>query len=525
MARYLLGVDVGTTGTKTKIFDLAGNSLIESYIEYSCVYPKQGWVEQDFSMLLDTLFNSLASVARKASRAGIDLNEIGSMAMATQGILHAYIEKDGQLLRNGMGISWQDNRAAEIVNSMRSFKNKYQEITGLPVTTFLGAAKVKWMMDSDPAVYEKALKVLTVQEYFLHSLGARDGWFQDRSNGSIFGFMDVDKADYSGWILDQFGVDKDKLPELIGSGIMVGRLDENASERTGLPAGIPLCSGGLDGMCAAIGSGVDREGKCVATLGTACVNIAALDSPKRDPSGKLMLAAHSLPSHGWVALGIQPTAGASYKWFRDNIGMMMKMIEPATKTNPYILLDMHAAQAPAGSNGVIFAPSLNGRMFPEYNEMVSGAFVGLSLKTDFGCMARAVMEGVSFETRAVLEAFRSYLDINKVVFAGGGASSPLWRQIQADIFNCPVTVLKDNESTVKGAAILAGVGAGILGNVQEGVEMMVHTDTPYLPNPENARRYEELYGLFQSAYNSLEMGDFHVSHNQYQETYVNFLEN
>jgi xylulokinase len=520
MAKYLLGIDVGTTGTKIKLYDLNGNALTGSYVEYSCSYPRPGWVEQNICMLLDALFDSLASVSCKARKAGLDLREIGAIAMASQGILHMYADKNDKLLRDGMGISWQDNRAVEVVEWMQTFKDEYQEITGLPVTTFLGSGKVKWMIERDPAVYDKAAKILTVQEYFLRCLGAKEGWYQDRSNASIFGFMDAVRAEHSEWLLNKFGVDKDKLPKLTGSGVMVGRLDRTASERTGLPEGIPLCTGGLDGMCAAVGAGVVREGRCVVTLGTACVNLAALDTPKRDPSGKMMLAAHSLPGNGWVALGIQPTAGASYRWFRDNIGMMMKMIEPATQTDPYVLLNMHAAKAPVGSNGVLFTPNLNGRMFPEYNETVSGAFLGLSLKTDFGCLARSVMEGVSFETRSALETYRSYLKIEEVVLAGGGAASPLWCQIQADILNCTAAVLKDNESTVMGAAILGGVGAGIFSDAQEGVSRMVHKITPYVPHPENVKLYNELYGMFQSVYAALERSGFYRDHSRYSDAHV-----
>jgi xylulokinase len=520
MAKYLIGIDSGTTGVKSKIYDIAGNIIAEGYQEYECVFVKPGWVDQDINMLLDAVYNSLADVTAKAKQVGIDLGEIAAIGLATQRITHFYMDRDGKVLRGGMGISWQDTRCVEEAEWMRGFAGEYTGITGLPVSEVWGSGKIKWIMNHEPETYEKTYKILTTQEFFLYHLGAKDGWFQDWSNASQFGMIDIEKMEFSDPLFKKFGVDKDKMPKLVGSGWKVGVLDKYSSERTGLPEGIPLCTGGGDQQCAAVGAGVIREGLCEVTLGTAGVSIVALDSPKRDPNGIVSLSAHAFPEKAWESEGLQNAAASSYRWFRDNIGWLMKLIEPASKTDPYVMMGLHAQAAPVGSNGLIFAPYLSGSVCPNYDGAARGAFLGLSFKSDFGCLARSVMEGVAYETKSVLEAFDAFVDYGEVMLSGGATKSPLWCQIQTDIYNRPSAVLRETECTVLGAAILGGYGAGVFKSMQEGVEMMVSRVKQYTPIQENVKRYGELFELFKIAYASLSKGGFYKGLHKYTEENV-----
>jgi xylulokinase len=184
------------------------------------------------------------------------------------------------------------------------------------------------------------------------------------------------------------------------------------------------------------------------------------------------------------------------------------------------MMGFHAESAPPGSNGVIFAPYLSGSSCPNYDGAARGAFLGLSFKSDFGCLARAVMEGVAYETRSVLEAFNAFVDYDEVMLSGGATKSPLWCQIQTDIYNRPSAVLRETECTVLGAAILGGYGAGVFGSMKEGVEAMVSKVKRYTPIPENSKRYGELFELFKIAYASLADSGFYKGLHRYTEENV-----
>lgn len=516
--KYLLGLDNGTTGVKCKIYDLEGNIMGEGYREYQCVYPKPGWTEQDIHMLMEANYQALADVLKKS---GVNPKDVAGMGLSTQRALHLYVDKDGKVLRNGLGISWQDGRHTEQLAWMREKlpESRYFEITGLPVGQIWSAGKIKWVMEHEPEVFEKADKVLLTQEYFLYHLGAKDGWYQDWSNGSLYGLMDIRNMEWSEELCHDFGMPMDKLPKLVGSGWKVGGIDQYAHERTGLPIGMPICTGGGDQQCAAIGAGVIDEGLCEVTFGTAGVSVAHLNSPKYDPNMAVSLSAHAFPDKTWEAEGIQAAAGGTYRWFRDNVGHLVHLISPFTKIDPYVIMNEHAKNVPAGSRGVFFHPYLAGSVAPHYDNLARAGFFGLSFKTDFGCLARAVMEGVTFEARDIVEAFQRFVPQREIMMSGGATKSPLWCQIQADIYGEPTTFLKEGECTVIGAAILGGVGAGVFKTVKEGCDQMLHKVRTFEPDAKTHATYNEIYGLWQESYKALADSGFYKSLNKFQLKY------
>lgn len=513
--KYLLGLDNGTTGVKCKIYDLDGNVMGEGYREYSCTYPKPGWTEQDIGMLMEANYDAIADVVKKS---GVNPNDIASMGLSTQRALHLYVDKHGKLLRDGLGISWQDGRHTEQMQWMRDFlpESRYFEITGLPVGQIWSAGKIKWVMDNEPEVFEKADKVLLTQEYFLHHLGARDGWFQDWSNGSLYGLMDIRTMEWSEELCRDWNMPLDKLPQLVGSGWQVGCIDEYAHERTGLPVGMPICTGGGDQQCAAIGAGVIEEGLCEVTFGTAGVAVAHLDSPKYDPNLAVSLSAHAFPTKTWEAEGVQAAAGSSYRWFRDHVGNVLNDVAGIAGVDPYKVLDRYAEAAPPGSNGVFFHPYLSGSVSPHYDNLARAGFFGLSFKSDLGCLARSVMEGVAFEARDIVESFQKFVPQREIMLSGGATRAPIWCQIQADVYGVPATFMREGECTVIGAAILGGVGAGVFGSVREGCEQMLHKVAKFEPNPVAHAVYDEMYGLWRQSYQDLAKAGFYRDLNRFQ---------
>lgn len=503
MKQYLLGVDSGTTGVKAKIYDLEGNVQAESYIAYDCVYVKPGWVEQSVEVLRESLYDCIAMTVKQAVSKGITSEEIVSIGFSTQRNTHIYLDREGNILRNGMAISWQDGRSTKQEQWMRGFEEKYFAISGLPVSTAFASCKIRWVMENEPETFEKTAKIISTQEYFLHEFGAQDGWFQDWSNASQFGFMDIHTMEISSELCSIWGLERSLFPELIGSGWKMGTLNRKTAERTGLKEGMAVCSGGGDQQCAGIGAGVLKEGQTEITLGTAGISLTALDSVKYDANRKLSTSAHAMPEKKWESEGLQNAAASSYRWLRDNMVPYAQSMAGFSGRDAYDVLNSYAAKAPVGSGGVIFSPYLAGSACPNFNSQARGSFMGLSLKTDFGCLVRAVLEGVALETKAVLKAFENFVEIDEISLSGGATKSELWCQIQSDIYNRKVDILLDGDCSVLGAAILGGYGAGIFSSMEEAVERMVKKVKSYEPNSEHVKQYEEIFAIYEDIYRAV----------------------
>ncbi|MGO1833249.1 MAG: xylulokinase, partial [Actinomycetaceae bacterium] len=435
-----------------------------------------------------------------------DPTQIASLGLSTQRGLHLYVDENGEVLRNGRGLSWQDARHPQQLQWLRDNigEDRFYEITGLPISAFWPIGKILWMQQNEPDVHGQASSILTTQEYFLRRLTGISEWLIDRANASLTGLMDVATLDWSDEILDLVGVRRDQLPRIVGSGHQVGQLSEAVASATGLPAGLPVSTGGGDQQCAGIGAGVIKPGLCELTLGTAGNSVAYLDEPTGDPERVITLSVHATPEAVWEAEGIQAAAGAAYRWFRDNIGYLARYIEPFTHVDPYELINNLAAESPCGANGLVFHPYLAGSMTPHYDENARGGFLGLTLKHGLGDMARSVLEGVAYEAREVLAGYESMgLDLHDIRLAGGATKSPLWCQIQADVYGKSVSVLREGECAVLGAAILGAVGAGVYPTVEAGVAESVHVTQTYEPDRQNHERYTALWAVYRDAYKAL----------------------
>jgi len=503
MHTYLIGLDNGTTSARAKLYDLAGNVIAQASQVYECEYPHPGWVDQDINVLNRANLDVLREVV---SSSGVDPAKIASLGLSTQRGLHLYVDAKGTVLRNGRGLSWQDARHPQQLDQLRARmgEERFYAITGLPISAFWPVGKILWMQQNEPDEYAKADKILTTQEYFLRQLSDADDWYIDRSNASLFGLMDVDSLDWSDEILALVGVTRDQLPTIVPSGHRVGSISAETSAYTGLPAGLPISTGGGDQQCAGIGAGVIEPGLCELTFGTAGNSVAYLQSPISDPHRVITRSVHATPEAVWEAEGIQAAAGAAYRWFRDNIGYMARYIEPFTQIDPYEIINRLAEKSPTGANGLIFHPYLAGSMTPHYDEHARGGFLGLTLKHNLSDLARAVLEGVAYEAREILDAYDAMgLELREIRLAGGATKSELWCQIQADVYGKPTSVLREGECAVLGAAILGAVGAGVFESVAAGVARVVHVEKTFEPRPTEHDQYEDLFRIFGQAYRAL----------------------
>ena len=501
MAEYLAGVDVGTTGARCAVFDLQGNRLASEYREYGATYPKPGWVEQDFDTLIgQTLEACQAAVARS----GVDPARILAVAFSTQRSVTCPVDRAGHAVRPM--ISWQDARTGAQVERMRALVNpeEYYTESGLPLGTTWIITKLLWMQEHEPELLERTHKILQNQDIVLKAFGADD--FQtDISDMAFYGVWDVRAVKWSRRLLDLFGVNESYFGTPTLSGTQVGTVTRAVAKRTGLKAGTPVCVGAGDQNCAVIGMGGVRGGIGTVTLGTAGLAILSVDRPVPGFGG-MMVTNHVVPGM-WEVEGLSNAAAASYRWFRDVVGAKELADQERTGRSAFEALDALAASAVPGARGLLYLPYLATAATPRWNPKARAAFIGMSLSHGRPELARSVMEGVCLEIRDMIERWLERgMAVDSLRIGGGATRSPLWNQIQADVYGRPVQTLREPESTVLGAAILAGVGAGVFASVSDGVEAMVRVNEIIEPNSERHRIYTELYGAFVKAYDGLANG-------------------
>jgi xylulokinase len=498
MAKYLAGIDVGTTGARCALFDLKGNLVASEYREYSSTYPKPGWVEQDLDeMVAMTMEACKATIAKS----GINSKEIASIGFSTQRSVTVPVDKDGHKVRPM--ISWQDARTGAEVADMGKLIDggRYYDISGMPLGTTWNITKMLWMRKNEPELYKKTYKFVQNQDAVLKAFGAED-FYTDTSDMAFYGVWDVANLKWSKELCDLFGVTPEMFGKPTNPGAKVAVVSDAISQKSGFAVGTPICVGAGDQNCGVIGMGSIKSGMATVTLGTAGLAILSLD--KRIPGfGGMMITNHAVPGM-WEMEGLSNAAASSYRWFRDVIGTHEKEQEKGNGRSAYDYLNDLAAKAIPGSKGLLYLPYLGTAATPRWNANARSAFIGMSFAHGRPEMVRSVMEGVALEVRDMMDGWiKAGVNITTLRLGGGATKSPLWNQIQADVYGRPVETLKQSESTVLGAAILGGVGAGVFKSIPEGVGEMVEVTGKVEPNMANHKVYEEMYEAYTKAYEGL----------------------
>jgi xylulokinase len=498
MASYLAGIDVGTTGARCALLDLKGSLVASEYREYGATYPKPGWVEQDLDEMIATTMEACRTTILKS---GIDPKEIASIGFSTQRSVTVPVYPDGRKVRPM--ISWQDARTGAEVADMANLidGSRYYDISGMPLGTTWNITKMLWMRKNEPELYQKTYKFVQVQDAVLKAFGA-DDFYTDTGDLAFYGIWDVAKLEYSQELCDLFGVSPDLFGKPIAPGTKVAEVSAAVSEKSGFAVGTPICVGAGDQNCGVVGMGSVKSGMATVSLGTGGLIVLSLD--RRIPGfGGMMITNHAVPGM-WEMEGLSNAAASTYRWFRDVIGTHEQELEKSTGRSAYEYLNDLAAQARPGSKGLLFLPYLGTAATPRWNANARSAFIGMSFAHGRPEMVRSIMEGVALEFRDMIEGWlKAGVEISSLRLAGGATRSTLWNQIQADVYGRPVETLKTAESTVLGAAILGGVGAGVFGSIQEGVDEMVQVAGKLEPNMQNHRLYEEMYLAYRAAYEGL----------------------
>lgn len=498
-----VGIDAGTTGTTVSIYDEVGNDVASGYHEYPCTYPRPGWVEQD----LEVVWRGICAASLEATgRAALPAEAYRSIGLSSQRGTFGLLDADKKPLSES--IVWNDARATEQGERLAAEMgaDAYQSHTGMPLSPQWAAAKVAWCKEKRPDLFERTRWIANGQEFFLHRLGA-DDWSTDPASLTLNGMMEIRKLDWSDEVLRLCGIDRGLLPPVGATATMAGRVSRDASLLTGFPAGTPLCRGAGDQQCAAIGSGVIRQGMAEMTVGTSAVMVAHVDSVDRVKGKGLFLGGHGVP-HQWDLEGAAFAIGACLRWWRDMLGLTELVASQAMGVSPYSIMVDCALKSPAGAKGLLFHPFLAGQVTPYYDMAAKGGFIGLGLHHDRPTLIRALLEGCANEMKAIVDTFQRDMEggVTELRLTGGGTKSPGFVRIMADVIGQSVSVLKVRECTSLGAAILGAMGAGHFASADEAVDAMVHIESTVDPNAQLRDLYDEQHALFRGSYEALAQG-------------------
>jgi len=496
---YLLGIDVSTTGAKALVIDELGRVISSITTEYALTTPRPLWSEQSPADWWQGACTSIEAALKKADLTGMDVSAVG-----LTGQMHGLVllDKDGEVLRPA--ILWNDQRTAaqcaEITEKVGGLEN-IVELTGNAVLPGFTAPKVLWVRQNEPGVYERAAQILLPKDYLRYRLTGE--YATEVSDASGTSLLDVKKRRWSKEMLDALDIPASWLPRCTESPEVSGRISAFAAHATGLKAGTPVVGGGGDQAAQAVGSGVVRAGVISVTTGTSGVVFAHSDAYAAEEQGRLHAFCHAVPGK-WHVMGVMLSAGGSFRWWRDSLGEPERVTASLLGDDPYNLLTHEAALAPVGSDGLLFLPYLTGERTPYPDPQARGAFVGLTVRHTKAHLVRSLLEGVSFGLRDCLELVtRLGVPIEQVRASGGGARSPLWRQIQADVFGTELVLVNVTEGAAYGAALLAGVGAGVYASVEQAVAQTVSITDLTTPVAENVQVYNKLYPVYRSLYPAL----------------------
>ncbi len=494
--KYILAHDLGTSGNKVSLYDNNGNLISSSFYGYDTYYPQKGYVEQNSEDWWEAVKNSTRELLKKSK---ISKNEIACITFSGHMMSALPVDKKCNPLDNS--IIWADTRGIKQAERLCNIVDAEEiyKITGHRCSPNYSAAKIMWLMDNKKEVYKNAYKFLHVKDFII---GRLTGTFvTDYSDASGMNLLDINNLNWSKALLDASEIDCEKLPALRASTDVAGEITAKAAREIDLLAGTPVIVGGGDGPCAAMGAGVINEGSAYNYIGSSSWIGVSSTKPVMDKEMRTFNWVH-LDKNRYCPTGTMQAAGGSYSWLKD------RLYPPGTDItkediNLYKVMDAEAEKAPAGSEGLIYLPYLLGERSPHWNPDARGAFIGLAYKHSREHIIRAVLEGITFNLKIILNTFETQLSISSIKVIGGGTKGILWQQILADIYEMPVLIPQFlEEATSLGAAIAGGVGIGFFKNFEIANELIKIKKT-IIPITENSKKYKELFPIFEESYNAL----------------------
>lgn len=493
--KYVLGIDLGTSGTKTVLFDQRGTVMASAAVEYPMDQPKNGWAEQNPA---DWWNAAAATIRTVLSKSAVNPTEVVSLGISGQMHGLVMLDEQGEVLRPS--IIWCDQRTQAECDEIteRVGAKRLIKITANPALTGFTASKILWVRNHQPEIYAKCRHILLPKDYVRYMLTG--DYATEVSDASGMQLLDVPNRCWSDEVLAALDIDKSMLAKVYESCEVTGHVSKEAAALTGLTEATLVVGGAGDNAAAAVGTGVIEDGRAFTTIGTSGVVFAHTSKLSIDPKGRVHTFCCAVPG-AWHVMGVTQAAGLSLKWFRDNFCAAEKTTAEAMGVDPYDLLNKEAAQSPIGAHNLLYAPYLMGERTPHLDADCRGMFFGLSGMHQRRDLLRAVMEGVTYSLKDCLNVLAGMgVAPAQMLACGGGGKSPLWRQMLADVFDCPVATTVSTEGPALGAAILAGVGAGLYPSVEEACREMIHVNPAQRPIPENVPEYAKYYAVYQKLY-------------------------
>jgi xylulokinase len=494
LSPYLIGIDIGTSSTKSVLICADGRVLAAAGQEYAIASPYPGWAEQDPA---DWLSAAQATVRSVLAESRVNPEEVVGIGLAGQMHSLACLDERGRALRPA--ILWADRRTRVEVDALvrEIGSEQLAEWTGNPLAVGFMAASWAWLCKHEPETASATRHLLLPKDEVRYRLTGEIG--TEPSDASSTLLFDPHRVDWCEQMLERVGLEREQLPGVFPSAAVAGGLCLEASAACGLTAGTPVVFGGSDQSMQALGQGVIEPGVVSCTIGTGGQLFASLLQPVHDPQLRMHLFCHAMPGR-WHLLAAILSAGLSLRWLRDQVW-------PGSS---YAALAGAAEGAKAAEEGLFFLPHLAGERTPYMDPDVRGAFVGLDLRHGQAELVRAVMEGVVFGLRQGLDLMTGLCaPMERLIAAGGSTRGRLWLQLQADIFNRPVYPALTAESTAVGAALLAGVGVGVYRDFQDAIRQGVRrSEEPVLPDAGRAAMYAEAYERYLRLYPALKGAGF-----------------
>lgn len=494
-----LGIDIGTSGTKTLAIDDRGTILASAVEGYPCHFPKPLWSEQDPDDWWRAAIRSVRKVVAIAKLKPADVKAIG-----LSGQMHGsvFLDKRGKVIRRA--ILWNDQRTAaecdEIERRVGGRANLIKLVAN-PAMTGFTAPKILWLRNHEPKHFDRLDKVLLPKDEIRRRLTGE--YATDVSDASGMLLLDVAGRRWSKKLLAALELDADLLARCYESEDVTGRLTPEAAKLLGLTTDCVVVGGAGDCAAGAVGNGIVAKGVLSTSIGTSGVMFVHSDDVKIDPQGRVHTFCHAVRGK-WHMMGVNLCAGGSFQWFRNELCKADAAAAKRAKRDVYELLTDEAQTVKAGSDGLFFLPYLSGERTPHADPDARGCFIGLTVAHTRGHLIRAILEGVTYSMRDSLEIIEDLgVPVRQIRASGGGSRSPLWRQIQADMFGRKVVTINSEEGAAYGAALLASVGAGAFKNIEEACSATIRVVQETAPVRAARNAYDRAFPLYQKLYRSL----------------------
>jgi xylulokinase len=455
--------------------------------------PRPGWAEQDPR----DWWRACGAAVRKALEAAhLRADEIACVGFSGQMHGAVLLDSADEVVRSA--IIWCDQRSAAQSHELETLfgRDALIQLTCNPPLTNFTLTKLLWVRETEPKNWARVAHVMLPKDYVRFRLTGERAIDMADASGTLL--LDVANRRWSTEVLSKSGINVGVLPALHESPEVCGKVSAAGAEATGLRVGTPVVAGAGDQAAGAVGMGIARAGAVSATIGTSGVVFAATDRPALDPQGRLHTFCHAIPGR-WHVMGVTQAAGLSLRWFRDRFGGL----SPDGR-DPYDMLAEEASAAPPGSEGAFWLPYLMGERTPHLDPNARAALTGLTASHTRGHVIRAVMEGVAYSLKDTFTIFAEMkIPVTSIRLGGGGARSPLWRQIQADVYAHEVEIVAAEEGAAYGAAILAGTGGGAWSSVDEACDRVVRVASRIAPDQAAAQTMQQGYGTYRKIYPAL----------------------